>query len=140
MESMSDDNFETKIVRAADVDDFIKDFPATEMGEKVLVAAVRGFLHSDSVKDFREDEISLRRCPICKQFPEISYYIDKERGFPSVTVSLRCKCYVGVRGNAVFERPYPSEKQKDATIHRAEQCAVQAWGRLISERLEENNE
>lgn len=136
---MNEDRFSTKLVRASDIDSFVESLVKSLKGDEKTIYAIRAYLHLYS-QDCQDDVVSLRRCPICKQFPEISYCSRQGFGVPSAEVSLRCKCAVGARGCCAYDRPYPSDESREKTVRCAEECAVEAWNRLVTERLEDLND
>ncbi len=129
--------FQRKYISAAEMESFLDAIPTETEEGRMILGIARAYLHSYKSIDHETDIIVLHRCPICKQFPSFGYakVVDSTTTNPSIEISVRCKCPVGVRIRYIF--PSWAMQRVDRDISEAEHGAVNHWNDLVEERKKE---
>lgn len=129
--------FQRKYISAAEMESFFDAIPAETEEGRMILGIARAYLHSYKSIDHETDIIALHRCPICKRFPSFSYdkEVDSTTTNPTLEISVRCKCTVGVRTRYIF--PSCEMQRVDRGISEAEHSAVNHWNDLAEERKKE---
>lgn len=129
--------FQRKYISAAEMESFLDAIPAETEEGRMILGIARAYLHSYKSIDHETDIIALHRCPVCKRFPSFSYakVVDSTTTNPTLEISVRCKCTVGVRTRYIF--PSWEMQRVERDISKAEHSAVNHWNDLVEERKKE---
>lgn len=129
--------FQRKYISAAEMESFLDAIPSETDEGRMILGIARAYLHSYKSIDHETDIIALHRCPVCKQFPSFGYakVVDSTTTNPTLEISVRCKCPVGVRIRYMF--PSWEMQRVDRDISEVEHNAVNHWNDLVEERKKE---